>query len=255
MVHVICLPGGVAPAAQRYAPLLTAVGDGAELHLKDLEVYRNEAPPADYSVQLELDAIDRFADANSLDRFHLLGYSGGGFMSLAYAGTRPRRIISLALFEPASIPGLLTQEESAGFGALAEKLRGLDGPDFMAAFVREQLKPGVEPPPAPKSTSPEMQKRPAGIAAMMRAFRTYQFERSMLEACQFPVFLAYGDLTHESESTRAGVLARLFQDIHVRRFPGIHHFVPPDQIYTATHVRSLLDHWRRAEELAPQLPL
>src|SRR5438876_5859870 len=253
--QVICLPGGVAPAAQRYGPLRVAVGDDADLYMKDLEVYREAKPSSGYSVEVELEAIDTFAAEHNLERFHLLGYSGGGFLSLAYAGTRRERIRSLALFEPASIPGPLTHEESAGFDALVQRLKGLEGPAFMAAFVREQLKPGVEPPPAPKSTSPEMQKRPAGIAAMMRAFRTYQFERSMLEACQFPVFLAYGDLTHESESTRAGVLARLFQDIHVRRFPGIHHFVPPDQIYTATHVRSLLDHWRRAEELAPQLPL
>ncbi|GAC1643748.1 MAG: hypothetical protein NVS9B11_13540 [Candidatus Dormibacteraceae bacterium] len=54
---------------------------------------------------MEVEAIKRFADSLGLARFHLLGYSGGGFMSLAFAGAHPRRLLSLALFEPASVPG------------------------------------------------------------------------------------------------------------------------------------------------------
>src|SRR5690349_11777258 len=227
--QVLCLPGGVAPAVQRYAPLLAAIGDRADLHLKDLEVYREAKPPTGYSVEMELAAIDSFADEHGLTRFHLLGYSGGGFLSLAYAGTRPSRIQSLAVFEPARIPGPKTPEESAADDALGARLKGLEGPAFMSAFVRGQLKPGVEPPPPPTSTSPEMQKRPAGIAALMQAFTVFDFDRSRLEAAPFPAFLGYGDLTHEVESIRAGVLARLFADIQVRRFAGVHHFVPPEQ--------------------------
>lgn len=253
--RVVCLPGGVAPAGQRYAPLRAAVGEDAELYLKDLEVYRDVTAPAGYSVEMELGAIDTFADSHDLERFHLLGYSGGGFLSLAYAGTRRQRIQSLSLFEPAGIPGPMTPEESAAFDGLAEKLEGLEGAAFVAAFVREQLKPGVEPPPPPTSTSPEMQKRPAGIAALMRAFTAYRFDRSDLEACPFPVFLGYGDLTYDAEAVRVAVLARLFTDIHIRRFAGVHHFVPPEQIYTPDHVRMLLDLWRRAKTSAPQLAL
>ncbi|TMG69279.1 MAG: alpha/beta hydrolase [Chloroflexi bacterium] len=253
--QVICLPGGVAPAAQRYGPLRAAVGDDADLYMKDLEVYREAKPSSGYSVEVELEAIDTFAAEHNLERFHLLGYSGGGFLSLAYAGTRRERIRSLALFEPASIPGPLTHEESAGFDALVQRLKGLEGPAFMAAFVREQLKPGVEPPPPPASTSPEMAKRPAGIAALIQAFNDYRFDRSQLETSSFPVFLGYGDLTSDAESVRAAVLAHLFADIHVRRFAGVHHFVAPEQIYTLEHVRLLLNLWRRGEASATQLPL
>jgi len=248
--QVICLPGGVAPAPQRYAPLLAVLGDRADLHMKDLEVYGEPKPPAGYAVEMELAAIDSFADEHGLERFHLLGYSGGGFISLAYAGTRTRHIQSLALFEPARIPGPMTRDESAAFEALGARLAGLEGAAFMSAFVRAQLKPGVEPPPPPTSTSPEMQKRPAGVATLMHAFTVFQFDRTQLEASPFPVFLGYGDLTHEVESIKAGVLARLFADIQVRRFAGVHHFVPPEQIYTPDHVTSLLDLWRRAEASA-----
>ncbi|TMC87549.1 MAG: alpha/beta hydrolase, partial [Chloroflexi bacterium] len=103
--QVICVPGSVAPAALRYGPLMKHVGDDAEFHLKDLEVYRESAPPADYSIEEEVEALDRFADSKSLDTFHLVAYSGGGFISLAFGGIHRPRVISLSLFEPARIPG------------------------------------------------------------------------------------------------------------------------------------------------------
>jgi len=243
--EVICIPGGVAPAAQRYAPLQAALAGGAErLHPKDLEVYRDDRPPADYRIELELAAIDRFADALHLDRFHLVGYSGGGFVSLAYAGTRPDRLLSLAVFEPAAIPGTPTPEEAEYFRILEGKLKGLEGGAFMAAFMREQVKPEAKLPPPPPSPSPEMQKRPAGIAAMMRAFAKYEIDRARYLECAFPVLYGYGSLTHDIESVRAGVAARLFADVHVIRFQGVHHFDPPEKIYPPAHVDALRALWR-----------
>jgi pimeloyl-ACP methyl ester carboxylesterase len=242
--HVICLPGGVAPAAARYASLKSSTGDQVELHLKDLEVYRADAPPEAYAVELELAAVDDLADSLGLDRFHLLGYSGGGFISLAYAGTRPSRLLSLALFEAARVPGDMTRSEQDFTDYLKGRLAGLQGPDFISAFVREQVKPGVELPPPPPP-NPEMRKRPAGIAALMAAFDAYTFDRDRLRKCTFPVYYGYGDLSHEEQAVKAGVLAQLFPDIHVQRFAGIHHFVPPEQIYTQKHTQSLLALWEQ----------
>src|SRR5579859_7327675 len=103
----------------------------ADLHLKDLELYRSDEPPADYSIDMELDAVDALAESLGLDRFHLIGYSGGGMMSVAYAGTRPDRLLSLGLFEAARVPGQLTSAERDFFDQLNKKLSGLQGPDFM----------------------------------------------------------------------------------------------------------------------------
>ncbi|TMC00310.1 MAG: alpha/beta fold hydrolase, partial [Chloroflexi bacterium] len=79
---------------------------------------------------MELAALDRFADSLHLDRFHLAGYSGGGFIALAFAGTRPQRLLSLALFEPAMIPGAMTPDEQAPADTLRTQLGGLDGVEF-----------------------------------------------------------------------------------------------------------------------------
>lgn len=249
---VVCVPGSVAPASERYRPLQAMVGDRAELFLKDLEVYREPKPSADYAIEEEVDAIDRFAESSGLDQFHLVAYSGGGFISLAYAGTRPGRLLSLGLFEPARIPGELTAEERAFFSGLEDKLAGLSGPDFMSTFIREQVKPGaVLPLPPSGPPSAEMQKRPAGIAALIRAFEVYDFDRNRLREVRFPVYYGYGDLSHQEQAVKAGILAQLFADIHVQRFAGVHHFVPADQIYTRAHVDSLLGLWARGEMAQP----
>jgi len=91
---------------------------------------------------------------------------------------------------------------------------------------------------------------------MTRAFSSYEFNRESLRAVHFPTYLGYGDQTQEFEEIKAGILAQLFADIHVQRFEGIHHFVPPEQIYTPAHAASLQELWLRAEaRLVPQLSL
>ena len=245
--HVIALPGGVNPAEIRYRPVQDALGDDVQLHWKDLEVYAGDTPPADYSIQLEVDALARFADSLGFERFNLLGYSGGGFVSLAFAGAHADRLRTLALFEPASVPGTLSNDEAVLAAQLDDALRGLTGDEFMHEFMLRQLRPGVSIQPPPGPAPPWMPKRPAGLYAMLRAFRAHQFDRDWLRACTAPTFLGHGSLTGEQEEVRAGVLARLMPDIHVRRFDGIHHFVPAKELYTPEHLQELLSLWKRGE--------
>jgi len=242
-VTVVALPGGVMPAALRYAALTSTVSEQADIHVKDLEVYAGDEPPPGYGIELEVQALARFADSLGLQRFHLLGYSGGGFVSLAFAGTHPERLLSLALFEPASIPGELTPDEERLHARLRAELTGLEGGQFMQAFTRLQVRPGVELPPPQGEPPAWMGSRPAGLAAMMAAFTAYKFDRERLRQCDFPTFLAYGELTGQQEEIRAGVLGRLLPDVHIRRYAHMHHFVPPEQIYTAEHVGELRRLW------------
>jgi hypothetical protein len=58
--------------------------------------------------------------------------------------------------------------------------------------------------------------------------------------------LAYGDQTSDYEELKASLLARLLPDVHIRRFEGVHHFVPPEQIYNADHLLELRNLWSRA---------
>ena len=62
-----------------------------------------------------------------------------GFVSLAFAGAHPERLRSLALFEPASVPGPLSHDEAVLAKRLGEQLQGLDGEAFPRAFITLQL--------------------------------------------------------------------------------------------------------------------
>ena len=245
-IEIIAVPGAVMPAALRYRSLAAALEGDARVHTKDLEVYAGDSPPPDYSIALEVAQLAAFADSLGLERFHLLGYSGGGFVSLAFAGAHPERLRSLALFEPASIPGELTPEERERVGRIEAATAGQTGPAFMQAFVERQLRPGVTAPAPTGPAPPWMAKRPAGIAAMMAAFPAHPFDRDALRRVTAPVFYGYGDLTSDQEEVRAGVVSRLFPDVHVRRFSGVHHFSPAEAIYGDTHLRALRDLWARA---------
>lgn len=242
---VVFLPGGVTPVALSYAPLLQELGAEISPVLKDLEVYASDTPPADYSLQLEVDAVVRGADAAGLDTFHLVGFSGGGAVSLDFAAQHPTRLRSLAIYEPARQPGPLVLRDHPEYVSAHAQL---SPSEMLTEFTRLQLRSGVEPPPPPPGPTPDwMAKRPDGLRAMMRAFETYATDPELLRRCAFPVYLAYGLLTHEGMVRRMQALAGLFPDVWIEAYPGLHHFAPP-QRSRPTHYANALRHlWRRAE--------
>jgi pimeloyl-ACP methyl ester carboxylesterase len=242
---VVFVPGGVTPVGASYGPLLQELGDEVAPLLKDLEVYAADAPPAGYSLRHEVDALERDVDAAGLDTFHLVGYSGGGAVCLAFAAQHPGRLRSLAMFEPANIPGPWVPDEHPETAASDERL----GPDQMLAeFTRRQLRPGAEPPPPPAGPPPVwMAKRPAGLRAMMSAFQSDATDRDALRRCAFPVYLAYGLLTAEFMVRRVQLLAGVLPDVWIEAYPGIHHFGPPQRTQPARYAAALRQLWGRAE--------
>src|SRR6266516_954039 len=99
--RVIALPGSVLPAELAYPALVAALGADAEVVAKELEVYATPEAPPDYTLDLEVAGVLRVADERGWERFHLVGYSGGGAAALAVAARHPERLSSLALLEPA----------------------------------------------------------------------------------------------------------------------------------------------------------
>src|SRR5438034_2034583 len=53
--QVVLLPGSVLPADSAYGGLVEALGADVDPIVKDLEVYREETPPTDYSLDTEVD--------------------------------------------------------------------------------------------------------------------------------------------------------------------------------------------------------
>ena len=86
-----------------FAPQVPSLSDRFRVVSFDRRGFgRSEASP---DLGLELDDLDRIADALSLDTLHLLGMSQGGRIALRYAVTRPQRLRSLVL-QGAVVDGL-----------------------------------------------------------------------------------------------------------------------------------------------------
>ena len=249
MTHrVVLLPGSVLPAEPAYAALLQVLGERVDAVAKDLEVYATDQPPQDYSLDLEVEGILREADAHGFDRFHLVGYSGGGASALALAAGHGERLLSLALLEPAWAGNEKTPEEEA----LMERFRALEPlpPDeFMAGFLRLQLAPGVEPPPPPAGPPPPwMAKRPAGVRAFLDAFDDGDLDLAALRAFDRPVYFALGGRSSADYFGRmAERLAAILPDFTLETFAERHHFDPPHRIEPERLAGSLLALWRRGE--------
>jgi pimeloyl-ACP methyl ester carboxylesterase len=137
--EVIFLPGGVMPADLAYGPLLEALGDDVKAIAKDLEVYAGPKPPPGYTLDDEIAGVLRTAGNAGFDRFHLVGYSGGGASSVAFAAKHPERLLSLALLEPAWLGNDgLSPEEQAVWQEF-DRIATLPSKEMMAAFVAIQL--------------------------------------------------------------------------------------------------------------------
>jgi pimeloyl-ACP methyl ester carboxylesterase len=246
--RVVLLPGAVLPAEPAYAALLETLGERVEAVAKDLEVYAGDQPPPDFGLDTEARGILREADAHGFDRFHLVGYSGGGASSLAFAARHGERLVSLALLEPA----WAGNERTAPEEALAERFRALlplPPDEFMAGFTRLQLAPGVEPPPRPDGPPPPwLAKRPAGARAFLNAFETGDLDLAALRAFDRPVYFALGGRSNPDYFARmAERLAAIFSDFTVETFPERHHFDPPHRTEPERLAGSLLALWARAE--------
>ena len=246
---MILLPGAVLPAEPAYSALIAALGPGVDAVAKDLEVYATPEPPEDYDLGVEVEGVLREADAHGWERFHLVGYSGGGAASVAFAAVRPERLASLALLEPAWAGDWDLSPAEKALWLEYDRLEGLPVEQFMQGFTRLQLKPGVPPPaPTPGDPPPWMAKRPAGIRAFARAFKRGGIEREDLRRFDRPVYFALGALSNPDHYAEiANRLSEVFPDFELEVFEERHHFDPPHRIEPERLAKSLTTLWRRAE--------
>lgn len=244
---IVFLPGAVMPAATQYEPLLRVLGDRAHPLLHDLEVYAGDAPPPGYDLDVEVESLRQAADAAGWDRVHLVGYSGGGAVCLAFTAAYPERVKSLALSEPAAIPSPQWREQEAGWWAEVQRAMLLPPQEQMREFVRIHLRPDVPPPTPPAGDPPPwMARRPAGIKALVRAFSEAAIPLDRLRRFPGPAYVAVGRLSNAVEERKAETLARLVPDVRVEIYEHRHHFDPPQRAEPERFAAALLDLWARA---------
>jgi pimeloyl-ACP methyl ester carboxylesterase len=249
--EVIMLPGGVLPASLAYGALLGELGNGVHAVAKELEVYAGDQPPAGFTLEVEVAGILRCAEEAGFERFHLVGYSGGGASSLAFAAANPDRLQSLALLEPAWAGNDSLSPEEAAVWVEFRRIAELPPDEMMPAFMAEQLRPGVQPPsPPPGPPPPWMTSRPAGLKAFIDAFLSGELDVDALRHFERPVYFALGGLSNPDYYARmADRLSDVFSDFTLEIFDDRHHFDPPHRIEPERLATSLQALWGRAENL------
>jgi pimeloyl-ACP methyl ester carboxylesterase len=247
-IPVILLPGGVMPAAMAYQDLVLALGPEVDAHPKELEIYAGDEPPEGWGLQTEVEGIRRVADEAGFERFHIVGYSGGGACSLVFCATYPERLLSLALSEPAWAGNEDLSEDERERWHEFDRVRRLSPQDMMPAFVRAQLRDGVEAPPPPRGDPPPwMRSRPAGIRAFIEAFKTSRLGVEQLRSFSGPVLFTLGGRSHPGYYGEiARRLAGIFSDFTLEVYEERHHFDPPHRIEPQRYARSLRALWDRA---------
>lgn len=244
---VIMLPGIVLPAALAYPPLIAALGDGVDSVPKELEVYAGAEPAAGYGLESEIAGITRVADDSGFERFHLVGYSGGGASALAFASRNPGRLLSLALLEPAWAGDIgLGPEERAVWDEF-DRIKTLPADQRMPAFMRAQIAPDVVLAPQPAEPPPPwMALRPAGVAAFLGALAAFHLDLGPLRDADWPVYYAVGGRSNPDYFARqADRLATVFGDFTVEVYEERHHFDPPHRVEPDRLAASLGRVWSR----------
>jgi pimeloyl-ACP methyl ester carboxylesterase len=246
--RVILLPGIVLPVEPAYGALIAALGSDVEAVAKDLEVYATREPPEGYSLDVEVAGVLRAADERGWERFHLVGYSGGGAVGIALAAATPERLASLALLEPAWAGSWDQSPAEQALWREFDRLEQLPEEELLPAFTRLALRPGVPAPtPPPGEPPPWMSIRPAGIRAIMRAFEQGSIDPDDLRRFDRPVYFALGALSNPDQYGEiARRLSTVFTDFELEVFEERHHFDPPHRIEPERLARSLERVWRRA---------
>jgi hypothetical protein len=245
--RAILLPGIVLPAELAYPALIEALGEGVEARAKELEVYASDRPGPDYGIETELAGILREAEVAGFERFHLVGYSGGGRDLGSIRGSNPGPPA-----EPrAARAGLGRQRgpqraRAAGTGGVRPNQRAAGG-EADAALRRAPARPRRRaPPPPPGPTLPWMAKRPAGIRAPTGAFASYRLDLEALGAFPRPVYYALGGLSNPDYfGAMAERLGGLFDDHTLDVFEERHHFDHPHRAEPERLAARLLELWER----------
>ena len=240
----ILLPGIIQPAALRYAALVRELGDalpGVRALPKELEIYTTRAGPA-FGIPDEVRGIDRFADEQGIDRFHLYGHSGGGACALAYVAVHPDRVLTLTVDEPAS-----DFTPACRADPLWDDMRAamtLPEAAQLGRFLELQLAPEVPVPPPPPGPRPDwFAARPAGVRTMVRAILAHEVDPARFRAFDRPVLFTHGGLSNPFWDRMAVRLVDLFPSFRAERWPNASHLQTSHQIDPPGVARLLRAMW------------
>ncbi len=241
----IFVPGTGPPGILAFAPLIRELGGEADARVKEMEVFAFSPPLEDFAIDHEIEGLLTWARRAQLDRFHLYGSSAGGSVALAFTAARPEMVLSLTLSEAACDYSEEMLADLAEYRRLAELLA--DDPVQMVERIRRlKLKPGVEFEPAADA----LPNRPAGYAAVLRAYERHRLDVNALRTFQGPVLYLRGALSVDHYERSASRLAMIFPNFREVVFDGLHHLKAPHKVEPMRVASLLVELWAGAPQAA-----
>jgi hypothetical protein len=130
-------------------------------------------------------------------------------------------VVTLALDEPATD---FSSQDIQEMHRVFVPMLQLPPDQMMPAFMRAQMREGVDPPPMPEGPPPPwMADRPAGVAAFVRALSKADVPVDRLKAYDRPVYYSRNSLSNETWERKAERLGELFPNMTVELYEGLSH--------------------------------
>jgi pimeloyl-ACP methyl ester carboxylesterase len=234
-IPLVCV-NGVVPPELTFARLARDVTE-RPVRLHDLVGYR-EVLPARYGVDAELHAL---ADAVG-GRAHLLGYSAGASMTLAFAVAHPDQVASLTLVEP---PWIGFPDGTAFQAGMDTVMLDTPADQRWDTFHELLTRPGADVPPSPPTPPSWAAGRIVRGENVWRALRAHLIPVERLRPIKAPVYLPVAADSHPWFTDAAYRLADWFPAATVEIYPG-NHVRPPHVSAAERFVAALRTLWAAA---------
>lgn len=239
---VVWLAGAGAPPEETYRDCIEHIGHRVRSLTKGLELFDHAEPPHGYSLDFEVDGILRELDRRSIERAHLVGYSGGGGVALAFALEHPARVLTLALDEHV-VGHRFGVEDEQQFWDDLDRALALDGLDATLAVVAATNAPHAAPLEFADPPPPWLMPRVAGTPALARAALDRRVSREDLAGFRCPVYTAYGTNTRAAFKNWCETVAAVVEKGRAECYDGCDHFRPAHASHPERFASALLEHW------------
>lgn len=241
----VWIAGAAAPTEESFGGCIDVLGEEVRSLAKGLELFAAAQPIDDYSLATEVRGLRRAMDDAGVERAHLVGFSGGGGVALAFALEHPERVASLVLDEHVIGHRFGVADEDRFWADVDDALER-EGLDATLRVVAATNAPDADPPdfgdPPPAWLASRIERTPR----LVRAVRDHAVSAADLAGVDCPVHLTYGTRTRTTFKGWCEAVARSVPRGTVEAYEGCDHFRPAHQLRPDRFVAALLAHWDRA---------
>jgi 2-succinyl-6-hydroxy-2,4-cyclohexadiene-1-carboxylate synthase len=225
---------GFTGSTKTWEPFMEIWKDHFKIIAVDLIGHGLSDSPADdrrYTMEHTIQDLNFILDQLGIKKTHVLGYSMGGRVAIAFAGHFPQKIISLIL--ESTSPGLPTEEERSARRMQDEALADEIEQKGLVAFVQkwENLPLFATQKKLPQSIQNKIRKQrlsqsPQGLANSLRGMGTGHQPSywSKLHSFHFPVLVLAGD-EDPKYCQIAHKMAEVLPQSQVKIIPGAGHTI------------------------------